>query len=791
MLNILYDQIAKRKNHYFTALSFLTLFLTTVIITNAQTQTFNFSYIGPTIPPSCNPFDTEGNFTDPWLPSHGSPQAGDVYGQNVFNKARLVGKWQAGDSKEKGEGLYIEYNFLSNHIYDITIVLAHDKGDVVGLDVFAVNGLSQNSNSSCSEDEIPDNDDKKEIYATNMVYDGPPGNFEEVVRTFNPGKDYKYLWLLSRQYTYQANGSLFVDQIVIADKGVVETSPSSPTCPVKLETDPLALKLSPVKKGNNRFGRSVSADGNYFAVGAYGERRVYIYKKVACSVELKAILSGDNDYSGGRFGWSVDVHGDQVIIGDPGKDSYGGAVYIFKRNDETWTRVAKFTSKDVDYGFSVAIHESFAIVGSPKGTGGFGTVFFYERLGTDTWGYHTEFAGKATNIGFGYSVDIKRDAAIATATLTTSGDHRGNNRVYFFERVNKGTSIWVSKVEYGAPKDNFYDFGVHAELSEDGQAAFVTNPSKMGSCNQCSYSSTKVFKLVDNTWRDWGGIPDDESNTWSAFAVSQNHLVIPMYGEISIFERDEATWNSDLGAIASHSYSEITDIKNAGYNVGDVGDTYINTLSVSMTNDYIVLGYPEPYCNFSGHVYVYDLFAALHNNNLKICGKSYGGSVGEINARTISAGCDGVNFLDGSSANYKANVIRLTPGFNAKRGSAFSATATGCSFGTIAENARVASNEKTDLYSDIIKEAPVQLEEQHLSVFPNPTTNGSITVASTYGGIESIAVYNLQGVLVSNIQMDSKAENSVNIQLPQNAHSIYLIKVLVNNKIFMKKISFQ
>ena len=78
-----------------------------------------------------------------------------------------------------------------------------------------------------------------------------------------------------------------------------------------------------------------------------------------------------------RFGWSVAIDGNTVVVGAYGKDGYTGAVYVLRTTDggATYVEVAKLTASDAaaydSFGYSVAIDGDTVVIGATgAGTGG-------------------------------------------------------------------------------------------------------------------------------------------------------------------------------------------------------------------------------------------------------------------------------------------------------------------------------------------------------------------------------------------------------------------------------------
>ena len=169
---------------------------------------------------------------------------------------------------------------------------------------------------------------------------------------------------------------------------------------------------------DDRMGCAVAIDGNYAIIGAYGDDfgpvdpnmgSVYVFEQQGLNnwVEIQKLIASDqDDYD--RFGWSVAISGDYIIIGAYGEDedendannlSKAGSAYIFEKDGfGVWNEVQKIVASDRDeddeFGWSVAIHGTTAIIGAhiedPDEDGlnylyHSGSVYAFERDGGGVW----------------------------------------------------------------------------------------------------------------------------------------------------------------------------------------------------------------------------------------------------------------------------------------------------------------------------------------------------------------------------------------------------------------------
>ena len=125
------------------------------------------------------------------------------------------------------------------------------------------------------------------------------------------------------------------------------------------------------------FGHSVAISGNYITVGAYwvnGETgKAYLFKRIDDSTvnELKVLTASDAQ-TGDRFGSSVGISLDTIIVGAYKEDTKGtdaGSAYIFKINSDTnITQEDKLQASDIEagdnFGISVSIDKNNTAVGA-------------------------------------------------------------------------------------------------------------------------------------------------------------------------------------------------------------------------------------------------------------------------------------------------------------------------------------------------------------------------------------------------------------------------------------------
>ena len=158
-------------------------------------------------------------------------------------------------------------------------------------------------------------------------------------------------------------------------------------------------KLSPVE-GNfqNQFGCSVDIDSTTAVVGAFRDDvldfdtgSTYIYNKENELWQETVKLSATDADSGDYFGFSVALHKDYLIVGAPGDNDVNndaGSIYAFLNSDEGWSQTAKKTPSNAGYkdkfGAAVDLNTQTSFVGAPRktidGTLSQGAVYVYDNI---------------------------------------------------------------------------------------------------------------------------------------------------------------------------------------------------------------------------------------------------------------------------------------------------------------------------------------------------------------------------------------------------------------------------
>jgi hypothetical protein len=208
-------------------------------------------------------------------------------------------------------------------------------------------------------------------------------------------------------------------------------------------TSPATLKQAAVVGGSG-FGISVAIDGTSIAIGASTELdgnglpsgAAYVFVNTGSWTLQRRIQRGGP----GRFGESIDLAGDTLVVGAPSDAASEGRAYVYQRTSTTWdggvTLAPPVPLADACLGSAVAIDRNHVVVGgrceegSASGIGGVpdhgaddaGAALLYRRTGT-SWGtgLYIKASNTDANDRFGTSVAVDGLTMAVGAPLEASG----------------------------------------------------------------------------------------------------------------------------------------------------------------------------------------------------------------------------------------------------------------------------------------------------------------------------------------------------------------------------------
>ena len=179
------------------------------------------------------------------------------------------------------------------------------------------------------------------------------------------------------------------------------------------------------------FGSSVSISGDTAVVGASGDDvgagmdqgSAHVFVRSGGVWTQQQQLTGSDGLFGDRFGESVSISGDTLVVGafgaDVGPNSNQGAAYVFVRSGSVWTQQGKLVAADGiaddNFGASVSISGDTVVAGTycPASQG---SAYVFVRS-PGVWAQQQKLVSSdgAPGDRFGVSVSVSGDTVVAGA----------------------------------------------------------------------------------------------------------------------------------------------------------------------------------------------------------------------------------------------------------------------------------------------------------------------------------------------------------------------------------------
>jgi hypothetical protein len=254
-------------------------------------------------------------------------------------------------------------------------------------------------------------------------------------------------------------------------------------------------------------GFGVDVSGNHMIVGAPGADgsagQVTIYERNPATGTFDSVMTISSPVAGlGQFGFDVAINESYAVVGAPAVNGHQGAVYVFEKTAGAWgtapvaTLLADIPTSNDYFGYSVAIDGERIVVGTPfddDGATDAGSTFVFE-LQAGEWVQTAKLtANSAAGDGFGGSVDISGDHIVVGAQ---SADIYGSSSgvAYVFALQGEDWSAPTSLLPIDGA-DASHNFG---EVAIDGNTIVIgAHANSFGGAGDAAY----VYELVDDTWQ--------------------------------------------------------------------------------------------------------------------------------------------------------------------------------------------------------------------------------------------------------------------------------------------------
>ncbi|HQR36431.1 MAG TPA: putative Ig domain-containing protein, partial [Blastocatellia bacterium] len=384
-------------------------------------------------------------------------------------------------------------------------------------------------------------------------------------------------------------------------------------------------------------GASVSIKGNSVIAGAPGDNSAkgsaYVFASSGASW-TQAKLQAPDGSTGDNFGWSVAIDGSTAVVGAPFDDSQRGSAYVFVYANGLWTYQAKLNAGDSSvgdgdrFGWSVSLSGNSVIVGSYQDDGNAGAdqgaAYVFVRIGS-TWTQQQKLVASDAAAGdlFGHKVAISGETAVVAADQDDIGGNTDQGSAYVFKR--NGASWSQQKKLTGANSAAYDRFGSSVAIS--GTTILIGSASDDDNANNvqdCGTAYVFVFDGVDWAQQAKLAAADLAANDYFGFSVdiSGDLAVIGAYGKNGfqgaayVFARHAAIWTQQQKLAPGD---------------GEAGDWFGGSVSVD-GNTIISGAYVGGNIN-QGAAYVYQVYAdigqsqKIAGDGFAATGESFGGAI--------------------------------------------------------------------------------------------------------------------------------------------------------------------
>ena len=220
----------------------------------------------------------------------------------------------------------------------------------------------------------------------------------------------------------------------------------------------------------------------------------------------------------------------EPTIGEISAGGLAGAVNVFQRQGESWTKATKLTPGDAEagdqFGIRLALSGDTLAVSAPykwtpAGGNGAGVVYIFKREGDD-WIQQAElFAPDGAPYDlFGNALALKGDTLAIGARAADSGGVTNSGAVYVFQRQGEEWSM-QARLEAEAPAARDY-FGESLLLT--GDALIIGAPGHDEQDSGDNFGAVYLFRRAGDDWQAAGRLsnPDLEANAQFGYSLALN-----------------------------------------------------------------------------------------------------------------------------------------------------------------------------------------------------------------------------------------------------------------------------
>jgi hypothetical protein len=287
----------------------------------------------------------------------------------------------------------------------------------------------------------------------------------------------------------------------------------------------------------DKFGRSVAVEGNTIVVGSYyddNKGSAYVFSNSDGVWTQQQKIVAPDAATGDKFGCSVSIDNNTIVVGAYGDDGYKGSASVFVLAGSSWVFQQKLTASDAEsmdiFGYSVAIDNNTIIIGAPNADypSGIdaGSVYIYQRQDTTWLEQNILWASDSgASHHFGCSVALDGNWAVIGAYECNIGDINTAGAAYVFSQTD---ADWVER-------QKLFDANDPCSGDDFGFAVAIKNDTILVGCpydfvNGKMAGSVFEFVRTDTNWVQSDRLTASDADTndrfSSSLALSSRHIII-------------------------------------------------------------------------------------------------------------------------------------------------------------------------------------------------------------------------------------------------------------------------
>ena len=334
-------------------------------------------------------------------------------------------------------------------------------------------------------------------------------------------------------------------------------------------------KLTSTPRGvGAQHGNAVAINGNTMVAGARHDSTTasqagaaFIYVLNGGTWTQQAVLLAPDGALGDKFGHSVGISGDTVVVGSYNDDSplsNAGSAYVYVRSGTTWTFQQKLTANDAtaddEFGNAVGVTGDTIVVGAhfadlPSNSQA-GSAYVYRRTGT-VWAQTQRLipvsTGGSVILGDHFGESVAMSSMLAVGASGDDTPFTAAGAVYTFAESG-GSYIPQQKINIpgGANGDRFGN-----SVAMEGNTLVAGALQYTPIVGQPSYGAAYAYEFNGSTWISQGRLVASDGAAFDRFgysvAVSNEVIAVgareddtavgPDAGSGYIFTRTGSTWS--------------------------------------------------------------------------------------------------------------------------------------------------------------------------------------------------------------------------------------------------------